>query len=172
MKKWILTIVVVALCGAAAYWWLFRTKNSNTEKGKAEENTESIMTKKFIEAFYYNEVFFRSGKKIPGFEDVNIDNSCSPELKKRLHYVYEHEYGYEGDGFAVWEFRTGANGGISDVDAVDSIVAFPNNWYRVFYTDMGCRGVTDVLVQTIGDKPQITDYKLIEANIEAFPEEN
>lgn len=112
----------------------------------------------FFEAFYYKEVFIRDGLSIdPKYDYVSVENSCSSKVLQRLKDLYK----YDDEGFAVWEFCNGGAEG-EGISAIDTIVKKNNDWYRVFYTDCGISGATDIKVSTFKGKPMITDYRSIQ----------
>lgn len=84
----------------------------------------------FIKNFYANYVF---GNKncIPA-----VKKHCTPQLQKQL----KDDYGYDGEGYAIWDFRTGAQDGPNDVSKVTSVVALENDSYKVNFIDMGIKG--------------------------------
>ena len=69
-----------------------------------------------------------------------LEQHCTPRLLKHLKDQYE----YDGEGYAVWLFRTGAQDGKPDVenvrDQVISIAKDNEGWYHYQFTDAGWRG--------------------------------
>lgn len=94
--------------------------------------------KKLIRNFFVNCVF--------GYVDNQYaDKVCTPALLQRL----KHEYtkaGYDGDGYAMWIFRTEAQDGDGDSNVLD-ITPAEDGWYQVDYIDMGLLGTTMVQVE-------------------------
>ena len=84
----------------------------------------------FIKDFYANYVF---GEKnyIP-----TVKKHCTAKLQKQLKDNYE----YDGEGYAIWDFRTGAQDGPSDVCKVTSVAVLANGFYKVDFIDMGIKG--------------------------------
>ena len=84
----------------------------------------------FIKDFYTNYVF---GTKnyIPA-----VKKHCTAKLQKQLKENYE----YDGEGYAIWDFRTGAQDGPSDVCKVTSVAVLANGFYKINFIDMGIKG--------------------------------
>ena len=95
-----------------------------------------------IQEFYKNYVF---GHKEATDEVIN--SYCTKRLAKKLAYDYE----YEGGGYAVWDFRSGAQDGDSDVQQVNSVEALGEGKYKVSYNDMGNKGSCVISVIADGD---------------------
>ncbi len=79
--------------------------------------------------------------------DEVINSYCTKRLAKKLADDYE----YEGGGYAVWDFRSGAQDGDSDVQQVDSVKALGEGEYKVSYNDMGNKGSCVISVIVDGD---------------------
>lgn len=62
-----------------------------------------------------------------------LEQHCSKGLLEKL----SEEYDYEGDGYAVWLFRSGAQDGPSQEHVMTSIEDEGNGWYRYTAIDMG-----------------------------------
>ena len=84
----------------------------------------------FIKDFYANYVF---GAKnyVPA-----VKKHCTAKLQKQLKDNYE----YDGEGYAIWNFRTGMQDGPSDISKVTSVAALGNGLYKVNFIDMGIKG--------------------------------
>ena len=93
-----------------------------------------------IQEFYNNYVFGNEEAT-----DAVINKYCTKKLAKKLADDYEQE----GGGYAVWDFRSGAQDGDSDVQKVNSVVALGEGKYKVSYNDMGTKGscVISVVVE-------------------------
>lgn len=50
------------------------------------------------------------------------------------------DYGYDGEGYAVWLFRTGAQDGPDDVSEIREVASLGDGRYRVDFVDMGTEG--------------------------------
>ena len=105
----------------------------------AEKDAKAIER---IQEFYKNYVF---GNKEATDEVIN--SYCTKRLAKKLADDYE----YEGGGYAVWDFRSGAQDGDSDVQQVDSVKALGEGEYKVSYNDMGNKGSCVISVVADGD---------------------
>lgn len=95
-----------------------------------------------IQEFYKNYVF---GDKEA--TDAVINKYCTKKLAKKLADDYE----YEGGGYAVWDFRSGAQDGDSDVQKVNSVEPLGEGKYKVSYNDMGTKGSCVISVVVEGD---------------------
>lgn len=68
------------------------------------------------------------------YEDYSfLEEHCSEGLLADL----SDSYDYDGGGYAVWKFRSGAQDGPSDEHALISIEDEGNGWYRYTAIDMG-----------------------------------
>ena len=111
----------------------------------APENDAAKMDAKAIEKiqeFYKSYVF---GNKEA--TDAVIKKYCTKKLAKKLAADYE----YEGGGYAIWDFRSGAQDGDSDVQVVNSVEALGDGKYKVSYNDMGTKGFCVISVVVDGD---------------------
>ena len=95
-----------------------------------------------IQEFYKNYVF---GDKEA--TDAVINKYCTKKLAKKLADDYE----YEGGGYAVWDFRSGAQDGDSDVQKVNSVEPLGEGKYKVTYNDMGTKGSCIISIVVDGD---------------------
>ena len=57
--------------------------------------------------------------------------------------------------YAIWEFRTGLQDGVSSTSSVESVRPLGDGWYRVSFLDLGVAGETDVKVEN----GMITDFR-------------
>ena len=91
---------------------------------------DNAKVNQFIKDFYANYVF---GEKnyIPA-----VKKHCTAKLQKQLKDNYE----YDGEGYAIWNFRTGMQDGPSDISKVTSVTALGNGLYKVNFIDMGIKG--------------------------------
>ena len=111
----------------------------------ASENNAAEMDAKAIEKiqkFYKDYVFGQE----EATDDV-INNYCTKKLAKKLAGDYE----YEGGGYAIWDFRSGAQDGDSDVQKVNNVEALGEGKYKVSYNDMGTKGSCIISVVVDGD---------------------
>lgn len=105
-----------------------------------------------IKEFYKKYVF--------GHEEATdevIHNYCTKKLAKKLADDYEEEAVVDnnennGGGYAVWDFRSGAQDGDSDIQKVNSVEALGEGKYKVSYNDMGNKGSCIISVVVDGDK--------------------
>ena len=111
----------------------------------APENNAAELDAKAIEKiqkFYKEYVFGREEAT-----DEVINSYCTKKLAKKLADDYE----YEGGGYAVWDFRSGAQDGDSDVQKVNNVEALGEGKYKVSYNDMGTKGSCIISVVVDGD---------------------
>ena len=122
------------------------------EDDKATEVDASGLVIEKIHEFYMKYVF--------GHEEATdkvINNYCTKKLAKKLADDYEEEAVVDnnennGGGYAVWDFRSGAQDGDSDIQKVDSVEALGEGKYKVSYNDMGNKGSCIISVVVDGDK--------------------
>lgn len=68
------------------------------------------------------------------YEDYGfLEKHCSKSLLAKLSAAYD----YDGEGYAVWAFRSGAQDGPTDEHAVISIENEGDGWFRYTAIDMG-----------------------------------
>jgi hypothetical protein len=111
------------------------------EPADNQANTNSKAIEK-IQEFYQKYVF--------GREEMTREVAykyCTKSLAKKL----ADDYDYDGDGYAVWDFRSAAQDGDSDVQEVNDIEELAENMYKVTYNDMGHKGVCIITVVSEGD---------------------
>ena len=107
----------------------------------------------FIYTLYENYVFGRED-----FSKV-ASKILSPEVRQFLidNYGYELE---EGEvGYAIWLFRSGRQDGPSDVTQVERIEHLEENWFRVYYTDMGHECETDLKLEIHDGEIRVSDMR-------------
>jgi hypothetical protein len=111
----------------------------------APENNAAELDAKAIEKiqkFYKDYVFGQEEAT-----DEVINSYCTKKLAKKLADDYE----YEGGGYAVWDFRSGAQDGDSDVQKVNNVEALGEGKYKVSYNDMGTKGSCIISVVVDGE---------------------
>lgn len=91
---------------------------------------DTARTIRFIKDFYADYVFG------PSDYVAALKKHCTPEMLEELRKRYE----YDGEGYAIWMFRSGAQDGPGQVWEVTSVVALGNGYYRVNFIDMGIKG--------------------------------
>lgn len=106
--------------------------------------------------------FIRSMYEDGMYEDYAfLEKHCSKDLLAKL----AEEYDYDGDGYAVWKFRSGAQDGPSDDHAMISIEDEGDGWYRYSAVDMGITFTRRIRLSHEGGKCTIEDladsYRLI-----------
>lgn len=101
----------------------------------------------FIRGFY--DEFVLGGGEVTAHV---AESYFTPILEKSLSELYD----YDGEGYAVWEFRTGAQDGPSKVSKVISIMPQNRHEYLVTYRDMGLTGQTLVTISEQKSQIQIS----------------
>ena len=109
---------------------LITTTEPVVEEASPTNNAEDIDANAIekIQEFYKNYVF--------GMEEVTdevIAKYCTKKLAKKLADDYSEEY--DGNGYAIWDFRSDAQDGESNVRTVTGIELLGNGVYKVKYND-------------------------------------
>lgn len=126
-------------------------------KGSMEETTESVSVNEqnqvnaFLQELYDKYVFGNDG--FGDFED--IVEHFSPKILTQL----RDEFEYDGGGYAVWLFRTGAQDGPEDKSEVTSISTKGDGWYTVFFSDMGIKGSCRFQVKLVDGKVFVSKFE-------------
>ena len=153
MKRLIIIAAAAAVvsCGSKQQQTTYQQNDSfvaasdSVVKEEAADNNQTNLSAKAIEKiqeFYKNYVF--------GNEAMTREVAykyCTKSLVKKL----ADDYDYDGEGYAVWDFRSGAQDGDSDVQEVTNIEELVENTYKVTYNDMGHIGVCIISVVPEGD---------------------
>jgi len=123
-------------------------------ESSAETISEDIDAKAIekIQTFYGNYIFGRQEAT-----DSVIAQYCTKTLAQKLRDDYDNEFS-EGGGYAIWEFRSGAQDG-EDIQEVEKIENLGENRYLVHYNDMGNKGT--LTISTIVENNEILFDKLI-----------
>ena len=100
------------------------------------DDDASVAVKAFIEDMYnndrYNEYEF-------------LEEHCTKHMLRLL----ADQYDYDGEGYAVWSFRTTCQDNASENpedNMVKKITKLPDGWWRYEFTDGGWRGINEVKV--------------------------
>lgn len=75
------------------------------------------------------------------FEKKDADRFCTQRFADKLYRDYDYE---DGDGYAVWDFRTDAQDGASG-DGLKSVSRIADNVYSAIIVDNGVRATVDFL---------------------------
>lgn len=136
-------IVVAIVVGVGVY---FALRSNGTQSEASAESESEVTSEEFdkqvqerIEDFYREYVF--------GTEELTthvVETYCTPRLVKVLADAYD----YDGEGYAVWMFRSDAQDGPSDVSLVESVQRVEPGKYEVKYIDMGIEGSLYINVVT------------------------
>lgn len=73
------------------------------------------------------------------------------------------EYEYDGEGLAIWLFRTTAQDGTPDNDGVKSVYREDDNndWWRYEFIDEGYKGINRIKILIVDGKIQIDDIERV-----------
>lgn len=112
-----------------------------------ETETDGI---KFLKNIYENYIFGNQS-----FSSI-APNICSERILQRLkdEFYYDCE---NGDCYALWLFRTSYQDGTNDITVVNNIIARDNNWFDVYYSDMGFNGKTSFKLTKIDNEIKIDE---------------
>ena len=116
------------------------TQVENKDVDEVKVTDEDVVAR--IKEFYNNYVFGTNEAT-----DKVINKYCTKKLAKKLADDYE----YEGGGYAIWDFRSGAQDGDSAVQEVNNVEALGDGKYKVSYNDMGTKGSCIITVVVDGD---------------------
>lgn len=125
------------------------TTHKATDAQRHDDGQASDKAMKEIEAFYINTVLNPDDDATAA-----IERRCTDKMKRKLAAAYD----YEGEGYAVWELRTGAQDGDGD-SKVNKIVALGDGWYRVEFTDMGLKGTKKIKAIEKDGQVLLDDYE-------------
>lgn len=88
------------------------------------------------------------------YEDYDfLEEHCSKALLEKLESLYD----YDGEGYAVWEFRSGEQDGPSNEHGIISIESVGDGWYKYTATDMGVVFSRQIKLSHKGNKVVIDD---------------
>jgi hypothetical protein len=107
--------------------WEFRARKAEQQQSEAKGVEDEM-----IEAFF-TEVFNKEYYNDEGF----IEKYCTDNMKKKLREAYEYEY--DGEGYAVWLFRSNAQDGEGE-SKLTKFTPEGGGWYRYEFDDMGTKG--------------------------------
>lgn len=127
-----------------------------------EETKESVSVNEqnqvnlFLQELYDKYVF--GNDDFCNFED--IVEHFSPKILTKL----RNEFEYDGGGYAVWLFRTGAQDGPEDKSEVTSISTEGDGWYTVFFSDMGIKGSCRFQAKLVNGKVFVSKFENMSLN--------
>lgn len=122
---------------------------SSTETIREDIDAKAIEK---IQTFYENYIFGRQEAT-----DSVFAHYCTKTLIQKLRDDYDNEFS-EGGGYAVWEFRSGAQDG-KNIHKVEKIESLGENRYLVHYNDMGNKG--SLTIFTVIENNEILFDKII-----------
>lgn len=80
----------------------------------------------------------------------------TPSLEQKLSSLYDYD---NSEGYAIWEFRTGAQDGPSRVSKVVSVQPLSRTEYRVDFIDMGISGQKIITIADSFNQFLIDNYE-------------
>lgn len=101
------------------------TKKETGAEANENSNDEAII--EFITDMYNNTKYE---------DDAFLEQHCSKQLLKKLQEEFDYDC-FEGNCYASWLFRSGAQDGPNDRNEIVSVEALGDNWYIYNFYDMG-----------------------------------
>lgn len=155
MKK----ILIIALVTTASLLISCANKSNKNDSQSSEETIEDTtivenleeerLAKEFLTTLYKDYVF--------GFQNFSkIKSHFSEKILNRLRNEFVYD---DGNGYAIWLFRTGTQDGPSNICQVNSIDKGENGWYTVSYTDMGYDGKCRFLIEFRDNNVFVLDFE-------------
>lgn len=156
MKKSLLYFLVIISLSTA-----FSCGGSKSRKDKipvnlvVQNNDDSYQknVKEFFVYFYDRYVFSGEG------DFSEIVNQFSDKIVNRLKNEFDYD---DGNGYAVWLFRTGAQDGPDNSENASKVykVTFENdNWCTVYFSDMGYDDTCRFKVEIKNGKVYVIDFE-------------
>ena len=84
-----------------------------------------------------------------------LKKHCSQSVLNKL----RADYDYDDEGYAVWDFRSDAQDGPTDVRKLTAVTPEGGGWYRYDFNDMGVKGSHKVLISGEADNFIIEELK-------------
>ncbi len=136
MKKLLFILAIVAAsCSDKQAQEQVQTTTTEPSTASISEDIDAKAIEK-IQTFYKNYVFGRQEAT-----DSAIAQYCTQALAQKL----RDDYDYEGEGYAIWKFRSGAPDG-EDIEEIEKIESLGDNKYLIHYNDMGIKGTLTISV--------------------------
>ena len=98
-----------------------KDEQQSEAKSVEDESIETFFTEVFNKEYYNDEGF--------------IEKYCTDKMKKKLKEAYD----YEGEGYAVWLFRSDAQDGEGE-SKLTKFTPEGGGWYRYEFDDRGTKG--------------------------------
>ena len=106
----------------------------------------------FIKSMYENQLYY---------DKEFLEHHCTKRMLQHL----RDEYDYDGEGYAIWLFRTSAQDGKPGaegvIDKVLSITKDSEGWYHYTFTDGGWRGENKLKAHVENGEVMIDDLKSV-----------
>ena len=127
-------------------------ENKLDEEEQVKMQEDDAVIQEFITNMYENHLYC---------EYDFLEAHCSEGM---LQYLRDH-YEYDGEGYAIWLFRTGSQDGKPGAegvkDKVHSITKDSEGWYHYTFTDAGWNGENKLKVHVENGKVVIDDLKCV-----------
>lgn len=127
-------------------------ENKLDEEEQAKMQEDDAVIQEFITNMYENHLYC---------EYDFLEAHCSEGMLQYLRDQYE----YDGEGYAIWLFRTGSQDGKPGAegvkDKVHSITKDSEGWYHYTFTDAGWNGENKLKVHVENGKVVIDDLKCV-----------
>ena len=127
-------------------------ENKLDEEEQVKMQEDDAVIQEFITNMYENHLYC---------EYDFLEAHCSEGMLQYLRDQYE----YDGEGYAIWLFRTGSQDGKPGAegvkDKVHSITKDSEGWYHYTFTDAGWNGENKLKVHVENGKVVIDDLKCV-----------
>lgn len=167
-KKYGIILIVILLL--IVVFFSFQTCNNSTDNNYDFSDSimvvhDTVVVDKGVEIIDFIKSTYNDKK----YEDYAfLKQYCTNRMLNKL----RREYEYDGDGYAVWLFRSGAQDGPSDEYRIISVAPEENNWYTYSYYDMGIKGINRVKIIKDGDILKIDDIETINIENTSFTQDD
>jgi len=162
MNRKPITLAAMAIASMAMITLSSCNGNTQSNNGNDADSTEVVNEnveapavsddeiKDFITTMYNDYLY--------GEEDF-LREYCTDKMMKKL----ADEYEYDGEGLAIWLFRTTAQDGTPDNDGVKSVYREDgnNDWWRYEFIDEGYKGINRIKILIVDGKIQIDDIERV-----------
>lgn len=128
---------------------LFACDSKGTASDQSQQDDMAVV-KPFVHNLYENYIF-----KYGELDELKVNFNDSIMQYLRREYADE----YDGDGYATWLLRTGCQDGPEDVSGVDTIIALPDSWYEVRFSDLGNKGSRRLKIVVTDSTPVIEAFE-------------
>ncbi|MBO4674232.1 MAG: hypothetical protein J5616_07775 [Bacteroidaceae bacterium] len=129
-----------------------KVEERTEEEERADALEDDAMIRDFITNMYENDLYLKSDF---------LEAHCSKGL---LQYL-KNQYEYDGEGYAVWLFRTSSQDGKPGAEDVENkvltITKDNEGWYHYTFTDGGWHGENKLKVHVENDEVVMDELKSV-----------